>query len=139
MTRADWFQRLISRLRPRFKRAGIPIPAIVIADSGLRSGKGSRARKRAERKYDGECWPSNPPRIYIATRLDDTMDVANAFVHELVHAASTQEHDDEFFDACKAVGLRLGREPNLKTTTELGPRLRKSLERIVRDIGEYPA
>lgn len=93
MTREEWLNEAVLRLRPYFERAGHPIPERVRVTCGFPSKMALSKKKRRI----GECWSNKNSadqhfEILITPLLDDTLEVVAILVHELCHAAVGLEH-----------------------------------------------
>lgn len=132
-TREEWLGALVKALRPKFKAAGLPIPAKIGATCGWPSEGALKARI-------GEYWNASASEagrheIFISPVLADNARVAATLVHELAHAALPENvtHGREFAAAMKALGL-IGKP----TATEAGAELTRELEAITKKLGRYP-
>ena len=131
--REAWLHAVTDALRGEIqRRAGITVPAKI----QLSCGFPSRAALARKNRRVGECWPSEPETpIFITPLMDDSLDVAQVLVHELLHAGlpAGTGHKAPFkrgADACD-----LGGKP---TATVRTPEFDAWVEPIIKNIGQYP-
>lgn len=133
ITREQWLKKLVTALRPMFKKVDAPIPKDVLVSVGFPSRGGVAARKLTI----GQCWTPNKktPQIFISPLLADAVKVADVMVHELVHAAVGCEHGHKapFARVAKALGLE-----GKMTATIAGKELKAKLATITKKLGKYP-
>jgi hypothetical protein len=142
MTREEWLQRGVERLRTRFTDAGHPLPTTIHVSIGFPS---RGALKGTRRTVVGQCWGSKDgndasadkaPHIFISPLHDSGVKVLDTLAHELAHAASPKgaKHGAKFVRVCNAVGLTNGKPTHVCA----GPELLAELERLNADLGTFP-
>ena len=136
MNREDWLTECVNKLRPNFIEAGFTLPERIRVSCSWPSKGGLAVKKRRV----GEAWSAENSgdhsfEVFISPVLKDPVTVATALIHELVHCAVGIEakHQGPFVKCAKAVGLE-----GKMTATTAGAELRKRLEELVVEIGEYP-
>ena len=129
-TREEWLVQLTDELRPVFAEKRFPIP------DKVRTSIGWTKSKRAI----GECWSTtasadNTTEIFIVPSKDDSFDIAQILVHELIHAAVglTEGHKGNFKRL--ALELKLGGK---MTATIRTPDFDKWIEPIMATVGNIP-
>jgi hypothetical protein len=148
-TREGWLRAAVDRLRPAFRDAGAPLPAVVHVSCGWpRGARGGRGAK-----VIGQCWAGTKsadgnPHLFVSPILSGVFGeapagedrpgkaaVSDVLVHELVHAAVGTEcgHKGAFVRAAKAVGLT-----GKMTATVPGVDLLTRLNALLGDLGPYP-
>jgi len=138
MNREGWLTAALSALRPKFRKAGLPIPRGTRVACSWPS-KGAIA-KRARSRNDAETWyfANGAPEIAISPTLgQNDVEVLGALAHEMVHAALGHKIDHRFAafrEACEKIGLTRGR----LCARRPGPELRAELEKLSRRLGPYP-
>lgn len=129
-TREEWLVQLTDALRPVFAEKKFPIPERVRASIGFPSSK----------KAAGQCWSSdvskdNTTEIFIAPDEEDSFEIAQIHVHELIHSAVglSEGHKGNFKRL--ALDLKLGGK---MTSTTRTPEFDKWIEPILATIGNIP-
>ncbi len=109
MTREEWLNLCVDRLRPMFEDSGAKIPEKVRVSCGWPS---VRALATGNRRV-GECWSpiasaDQTSEIFISPALSEGGKVAGVLVHELVHAAVGNDagHRAPFSRLAKKLGLQ---------------------------------
>ncbi len=137
MTREDWLEQLIDKLRPHYAAAEVPIPEKVRVSFGWpsRNALGTKSRRM------GECWmvetaEDGVNQIFLSPLLTDSLEAAGVLAHELVHAAlpTGAGHKKPFAKACKKVGVTDGPPKSAMP----GPELREVLNGILATMDPYP-
>jgi hypothetical protein len=131
MTREEWLQELVTRLRPTFEAEGTDLPSEIAVSCGWPSQRG---RSKQNRRI-GECWRAScsgarRPEIFISPTLADPIEVGHVLVHELIHAALPNAGHRAPF---KRVATRLGLSGRM-TATVPTEELRNRLRTLVDDI-----
>lgn len=133
-TREAWLGRAVRALRPRFLKAGCPIPEKVRVSLGFTSS-GSRPKG-----YLGECWNEEASadghfEIFLRADVDEPARALGILAHELAHAAAPRgaKHGPEF----KRVALAVGLEGRM-TQALPGPALAAFLKGVVENLGPLP-
>jgi len=136
MNREAWLSECVNKLRPDFIQAGFELPEKIRVSCSWPSKSGLAAKRRRV----GEAWSAensgdNSFEVFISPVLRVPVEVAATLVHELVHTAVSlaAKHRGPFVKCAKAVGLE-----GPMTATTAGEELRKRLEVLTAEIGEYP-
>lgn len=118
MNREQWLQDLTEAVRPKFDEIGMPLPADVAVTCGWPATGGTSRKQRTI----GQCWARSQSsrgvnEVFISPVLDDSVEVAQVLVHELIHAADDCKHGHKgpFVTGMKA--LALGGKPTATTVT----------------------
>lgn len=133
MTREEWLQNAIAKLRVDFASHGASYPENLRVSVGWPGGRGSRL------KTIGEYWQARAsadevPCIFISPILGEPIRALDVLVHELIHAAKPNAgHGKEF----KRLALALGLEGKM-TATIAGERLKQRLNTLLAELGPYP-
>lgn len=134
MTREQWLNSMIKRLRPHFKAAGYVIPANVRVSVGF-SSAGAR-----NKRVIGECWfpgssADGTHEIFLVPAMDDYVLVAATLAHELVHVVvgHAAKHGPVFRRCAKAIGLE-GKMTATTPTVQFAITLAAMGERV----GKFP-
>lgn len=133
LTREEWYNLLVEKMRPRFSELNHPIPTNLRISCGFTSS-GARGR------VIGECWmpaASDDSSFEIFIRPDQAtkQQVVAVLVHELIHAALGPKHKHD-----KTFGLmarNLGLEGPL-TATRGGEQLWAWVDPLMEDMPKYP-
>jgi hypothetical protein len=139
-TREQWLEQATRMLRPRFKKAGFPIPEKVRVSCGWPHQNGAARKNRRI----GECWGPKASvdkitQVFISPTLDDHdgdgVALVGTLAHELVHAAVGVDkgHKGDFVRCGKAVGLE-----GKPTSMGAGSDLAVEAGKIVAKLGRYP-
>lgn len=131
-TREQWLEALTAALRPIFEDAGYKTPSLRVS-CGWPS--------KSIRKRIGECWHAKAcddhktRHIFVSPVLAVALEVADCFVHELIHACLPDGtgHKAPFKKACKTLGLE-----GPCTATHAGKDLAQRLHAIIDKLGDYP-
>lgn len=128
--REAWLNAAVKALRPVFKTAGHPLPAVIRVSAGLPAGNA--------RKIAGQHWApqiaGGVHQVFINPTEAESLSVLGVLVHELAHAASpVGGHGKEFGKVARAVGL-----VGPLRSTEPGDELTKELRALARRLGKYP-
>ena len=136
MNREAWLLALIERLRPKFESLGAKLPDKIHVSVGFPS---TRALSEKKQRI-GECWPQasgadGSHQIFISPFLADPLRVADVLLHELVHAALPDDtgHKKPFAQLAKRAGLE-----GKPTATTAGDELKKELQTLISELGDYP-
>ena len=131
-TREIWLESAIVEIAPIFMKAGYTIPLCKVScgftSTGVRSG------------HIGQCWSTKSSsdgvnQIFISPSLDDSLEVLDTLVHELVHAVDDcqHKHGKEF----KKISMNLGMVGPMRSAGA-GPELMKKLKVVANNLGPYP-
>jgi len=137
MTREQWLNKLVSKLRPYFvKKTGQVIPKRVRVSCGWPSIRGTACKNRRL----AECWSDGNSsddhyEIFISPVESDSIEVSDHLVHELVHTVVGTEHGHKA--PFRKIALAIGLEGEMCSSTA-GPELREHLQQLVEKIGSYP-
>ena len=130
-TREAWLLNAVEKLKPLFNKQGYDVPKVQVSCGFASTGKN---------RHTGECWPklftnSEINEIFISPKLDDSVEVMDTLVHELVHAVDNCEHKHgaEF----KKMALAVGLEGKMRSASA-GERLKKELIEIAKSLSPYP-
>jgi predicted Zn-ribbon and HTH transcriptional regulator len=131
-TRELWLQNAVDLLSPIFKNKGYTIPKIQVSCGFPSTGNKS--------KHVGQCWGRSSTndgtnQLFISPVLDESIQVLDTLVHELVHAVDDcmHHHGPEFKKIATDVGLQ-----GLMREASAGPWLLEQLTAISRQLGKYP-
>lgn len=130
---------VISALRPRFRKAGLPLPRRIKASCGWPSSGGWV--KKSANSVEAECFSSvhsysSHVEIFISPLLYDEEKVAGAIAHECLHARQEEpDHRLVWQKEARMIGLKVGK-PAWHTTPTA--EFRKELLVIIKRIGPYP-
>ena len=132
ITRELWLQNAADLVSPIFKNKGYTIPKIQVSCGFPSTGKKS--------KHVGQCWGRSSTndgtnQLFISPVLDESIQVLDTLVHELVHAVDDcmHHHGPEFKKIATDVGLQ-----GLMREASAGPWLLEQLTAISRQLGKYP-
>lgn len=128
-----WLRMAIDdHLSELFKQGGHSLPVVKVS-VGFPAGRGSK--KAIGQHWKPEASDDKKGSIFISPTIDDTHEVLGVLVHELVHASVGNEakHGPEF----KRVALSMGLTGKMQST-EVGPALKKELDKVIKAIGKYP-
>lgn len=136
INREQWLHGITEKfIRPWFEQQGYKIPAYR-ASCGFPS---TRALSLKSRRI-GECWHSTASKtghreIFISPTLDDSLDVLQVLVHELIHAALPDDagHKAPFKQAMKKFNLG-----GKATATVRTPEFDGIAQNWVVEFGDYP-
>jgi hypothetical protein len=130
MTREEYLNAAVEKLRPLFERNNLIIPPYLVS-----CGFTSKASKKVLGQcFAPECTPDGKSQIFIVPTIQDAVTVLSTLVHELLHAASADyKHGDKFKAGMKPLGL-VGKA----TATTADEGLLRMLEKISEELGEYP-
>ena len=136
MTREEWLNKMVSRLKPRFEAQSATIPALLRVSIGFPS----RGALSSKHRRIGECWNAEASsdehhEIFLSPLLD-LSETCSTLMHELVHAClpPKTKHGPAFKRLGEAVGLT-GRPSSMSA----GPTLAEELARMAIEIGPWPA
>jgi hypothetical protein len=133
-TREQYLNQAVKELAKKvFKPAGIELPPVNVSCSwpGGRGNKNSTI---------GQCWvraasSAGVNEVFISPTIDNSVRCLDILAHELIHAV------DDCKNGHRAPFVRMARDIGLvgkPTSTKAGDELTKTLEGIVKRIGEYP-
>lgn len=137
-TREEWLEAAVSELSSRvFGMQDYDVPPVSVS-VGFPSSKALGMKTRVV----GECWPRKASddgknQIFISPLLDNPEKSVGVLAHELVHAIDDCEngHKKAFVKICDKVGLTEG-PPKSRAP---GQELLLKIERIVKELGDFPA
>ena len=129
-TREEWLRAYAKAARAEFKRQGLELP------TDLRIGCAWISRKNVL----GVSWPQEASsmgasEVTVSLKQDDTVTVAGALTHELVHASGISGHGKDFATAGAKIGLS-GNPKSMVFTTEAG--VPDWAMKIIAKLGDYP-
>ena len=131
-TRELWLQNAVDLVSPIFKNKGYTIPKVQVSCGFPSTGNKS--------KHVGQCWGKSSTndgtnQLFISPVLDESVQVLDTLVHELVHAVDDclHHHGPEFKKIATDVGLQ-----GLMREASAGPWLLEQLNAISRQLGKYP-
>lgn len=134
MTREQWLEAAVEKLRPYFEDHQHDLPDTIRVSCGWPSrGAVSSSNRRL-----GECWKPEAAKdgvsqIFVSPFVSDPLRVLDILVHELIHAVYPDaKHGKVFADAAKDLGL-VGKA----TETVAGEELTERLKLLVEELGEY--
>jgi len=132
-TREGWLLAAVAKLSPLFQAADAPkLPENLKVSCGW--PKGGKDSRIGEYWPHGLCLDGKTAHIFISPALQDSVEVLDVLVHELVHAVHPKEkHGGDF----KKLALRLGLTGRMKATVA-GPELKVKLEAVAAELGVYP-
>ncbi len=131
-TRESWLEAAVQQLTPIFAKAGYTVPPCRVScgfsSSGVRSG------------HIGQCWSTRSSKdgmnqIFISPALEDSIEVLDTLLHELVHAVDDCQHKHgmEF----KKIAIKLGMVGPMRSAGA-GPALKEKLKEVAGRLGPYP-
>lgn len=132
MTREQWLNAAVRKLRPLFRRAGVELPKDIAVSCGFPGGG-------SPRKRIGECWSSKVgggvSQVFVSPTQDKPLVILTVLTHELVHALDdcASGHGGAFARVAKAVGLE-----GKMTQSNAGKALTAELKEIASKLGPYP-
>lgn len=134
LTREQWLQSAISRLRLAYTHIGLTLPPTIHVSVGFPSSRALSARKRVL----GECWhpqasKDNCSQIYLSPLIPDGVSLLAALIHELIHACGISGHREDFGKPARLLGLT-----GKMTCTVPGPELTERLNALITKIGPCP-
>jgi len=133
-TREEWLVKATKLLRPVFDKRtdGWTVPDNVRTSCGF---------PRGARKAIGQCWSSDNSaddtlEVFISPVVDDSIDVLQILVHELVHAAVGLKagHREPFGTVARAMAL----EGKLTATVAGDTFKREIAAPLLAKLGDYP-
>ena len=131
-TRELWLHNAVDLVSPIFKNKGYTIPKVQVSCGFPSTGNKS--------KHVGQCWGKSSTndgtnQLFISPVLDESVQVLDTLVHELVHAVDDcmHHHGPEFKKIATDVGLQ-----GLMREASAGPWLLEQLTAISRQLGKYP-
>jgi hypothetical protein len=130
MTREEYLNAAVEKLRPLFERNNLMIPPYRVS-----CGFTSKASKKVLGQcFAPECTSDGITQIFVVPTHPDVISTLATLVHELLHAASGDyKHGNKFKDGMKVVGLA-----GKATATCADESLLTMLEKIAEELGEYP-
>lgn len=130
--RETWLNAMAEKFRPLFLEYGFPLPSFRVSTGFTSKGK--------DKSIAGQCWSKENSKdkhfeIFISPHYDDTREIVNTLVHELVHAAVglDQGHTGNFAKLCLKFGMQ-----RPMTSTPSGPRFIKLIDPFIDELGSYP-
>jgi hypothetical protein len=131
-TREAWLEAAVQEITPIFMKAGYAIPLCRVScgftSTGVRSG------------HIGQCWSKKSSsdginQIFVSPALEDTIEVLDTLVHELVHAVDDcqHKHGKEF----KKISIKLGMVGPMRSAGA-GAELKEKLKVVASRLGPYP-
>lgn len=137
-TREAWLTRALPTIKEWIIKAG----AENFQDPQVSIGLPSRgALAMGKRRCIGECWDQKTTAsgkrcvIFISPLLQKPVQVLDVFTHELIHAAVGVEHKHK--KPFKKIAREVGLEGKI-TATIAGEVLKGKLERLAKELGDYP-
>ncbi len=135
MTREDWLNAALTRIRERLASTGAcSVPDDARVSIGFPGG--GSARKRI-----GECWPrrlssTGVNEMFISPVVRDPSTMVEVLVHEAIHASDdcASGHKGHFRKAATAAGL-VGK----MTSTTAGPELAAWIQALLTELPAYDA
>jgi hypothetical protein len=131
VNREEWLNIYKAGLNDLFAEQGAKIPERIRLSCGFPS--------RRIRTVTGQYWPDctstdRTHEIFISPFLDDSLEVADTLVHEIVHACvMTPGHRGAFKRLALAVGLT-----GKMASSVAGEKLKARLNTLIKEIGPYP-
>ena len=108
MTREDWLNESIVKLRPWFAETGFAVPDKVRASIGWPSAKGLSKKKRVI----GECWSHECStdgfiEIFVSPYLGEPYETIETLLHEMIHGTVgiKEGHKGDFIRVAKSLGF----------------------------------
>ena len=136
MTREDWLNTMVARLRPHFEAHGATVPARLRVSIGFPSKGGlSLKRRRAGEHWGEACSADGHHEIFVSPLLEQA-EAVSTLAHELCHAClpAMTKHKGPFRKLGAAIGLE-----GKPTSMDAGPDLAVMLARLGTEIGPWPA
>lgn len=137
MTREEWLETLIEKLRPHYAAVEVPIPEKVRVSFGWPSKNALGAKTRRM----GECWMVEAAedginQIFLSPLMTTAQEASGVLAHELIHAAlpTGAGHKGPFKKACKKVGVTDGPAKSALP----GPELQEKINEILATMEPYP-
>jgi len=138
VTRENWLIMATSKLNDGvFKQCGYEVPQDVKVSCGFPASGG---RTGAKHQAIGTCHnrassKAGVNEVYISPTQDDSIRVLDVLTHELIHAIDDciSGHKGLF----RTIAVDVGLEGKM-TSTHAGKELTAKLEKIVKELGEYP-
>jgi hypothetical protein len=138
LTREEWLQKAVEKLRPMFSGADAELPANIRVSCGwptkraLASGGGSRTIGQC---FSTACSADRSHEVFVSPCLEQPVPVLATLVHELIHAVDDCKngHKGPF----RKMAVKLGLVGKM-TATIAGEELEQSLLAIAAEIGAYP-
>ena len=135
MTREDWLNAMVARLRPHFAAHGATVPERLRVSIGFPSHGGLSLKRRRTGEHWGEaCSADGHHEIFISPLLEQA-EACSTLAHELTHACLPPgvKHKAPF----KRLGLAIGLEGN-PSSMGAGPELAAHLVALGSEIGPWP-
>ncbi len=132
-TREEWLVAALPILTDWLRGSGAPLFATPLVSVGFPSKRALCAKNRAI----GQCWTiagEKRSHVFVSPTIDNTGDVLNVLLHELIHAAVPKAgHKGPFRTIAKAVGL-VGK----MTSTTPSDDLKAAFIVLATELGDYP-
>ena len=138
VTRENWLIMATDKLNNGvFKQHGYEVPQDVKVSCGFPASGG---RTGAKHQAIGTCHnrassKAGVNEVYISPTQDDSIRVLDVLTHELIHAIDDCEHGHK--GLFRTIAVDVGLEGKM-TSTHAGKELTAKLEKIVKELGEYP-
>ena len=138
VTRENWLIMATDKLNNGvFKQHGYEVPKDVKVSCGFPASGG---RTGAKHQAIGTCHnrassKAGVNEVYISPTQDDSIRVLDVLTHELIHAIDDCEHGHK--GLFRTIAVDVGLEGKM-TSTHAGKELTAKLEKIVKELGEYP-
>lgn len=130
-TREEWLHAAADIFRTWFEDDEYKVPEEIRLSVGFAKGAKTNSIGWCYRKSAAE---DEIHQIFVSPSLTDVVDVLATLLHELVHAATDGHgHDKVFGKVARSLGLT-----GKLTATVPGDDLRKELEDLAKDLGDYP-
>lgn len=130
-TREEWLHAAADVMRTWFGDEDHQVPETVRLSVGFAKGAKTNSIGWCYRKSAAE---DEIHQIFVSPSLTDKVEVLATLLHELVHSATDGHgHDKVFGKIAREVGLT-----GKMTATVPGDELRKDLEELANDLGDYP-
>ena len=132
MTREEYLEKAIEKMRPMYRKAGHEIPPVHVS-VGWPGGGSPRTRV-------GEAWSKSASEdgvahVFISPAIGDVVEALSVLAHELIHTILPKGtgHGAAFRKIAVAIGLA-----GPMTGTHAGPALVAKLQKIVDRLGKFP-
>lgn len=134
MTREEWLNAFVQKMRPVFEDKGYPLPEKIQVTCGFPSQQAKSRLRRIGEHWSPKASADNRHEIFVSPVLYENYKVLGTLVHELCHAATDGDGHRGKFPAC-AKALLLEGKPSQATG---GEAFKQFMEPLVAEVGDYP-
>jgi hypothetical protein len=138
MTREDWLNQMVERLRPLYRDAGYQLPDRIKVSCGWPTHRAIAPTGKSRtigQCFSTQCSAGQVNEIFVSPCISDAAQAAAVLCHELIHALDDcrNGHKGPFRRVATAIGLA-----GKMTATHAGPDLAECLNALCAELGPYP-